>query len=62
MKAVGSHGSDLILRSPPKRSEGGRLEGWQLVTAVILVTHGVPRVALECILRCRTRDRLILGH
>jgi len=30
MKPIGSNSPDLILRSPAKRSEAGRLEGWQL--------------------------------
>ena len=31
MKPIGSNSPDLILRSSAKRSDAGRLEGWQFV-------------------------------
>jgi hypothetical protein len=46
---------DLILRSPAKRSEGGRLEGWQLAQAVIR-GHPARRIACAMLLRMRSGE------
>jgi hypothetical protein len=49
---------DLILRSPAKRSEGGRLEGWQLAQAVIH-SHPSRRIACAMLLRGCESIRLL---
>jgi len=50
MKPIGSNSPDLILRSPAKRSDAGRLEGWQLVPspAAILRDASLVRCSSEC--------------